>query len=114
MNTTKEQRQLINAFMDCGGHPAGGDFMNWHIMDVVEKIERLYATEESWGVTVDIYTAFVTIRHCVNGIVEYRSKIAGTCLQSPEKVKFATKLEAIYYCVLSFIRWYNTQKQKDL
>lgn len=84
-------------------------------MRLVEKIERLYATEKQWGVVFDIYTTHVCARYCTHeGVSKFHSGFIGTCLQSPEKVKFATKLEAIYYCVLSFIRWYNTQKQKDL
>ncbi len=107
---TKQDQTLIDEFMGLG--KSKRDYRLCYqeygaIMQVVEKIEKLYETPKTFGIWVDITTTHVNIRHYPLNV------IAGTWLDSPEKVKFATKLEAIYYCVLELIKWHQKQEKNN-
>ena len=75
------------------------------IMPVVEKIEKLDETDDhlSRFEICSHYAAFWLFD-------ENRNIIAGAYKTSPEKVKFATKIEAVYYVAVEAIKWYNKKK----
>ena len=77
-----------------------------NIMLVVENIESIFETEYNKE-SVDITSHYVSYSH-LNDKYEYEFKIVVGCfLESPEKIKTESKLEAIYIVVTEFIKWYT-------
>lgn len=74
------------------------------LMPVVDKIESLNETETSKEI-VDINSHNVR-----TWPTEKKNEIIAGCYRnSPEEVKFNSKIEACYYVVVKFIKWYNKQ-----
>lgn len=73
------------------------------LMPVVDKIEHLGETDKSLGY-IDINS-----HHCkiVSLIKNQPNIIVGSYSKSPEKIKTATKIRAVWLAVVTFIQWYN-------
>ncbi len=75
------------------------------LMPVVEKIEKLGETKDTYGKLVDITTTYIKIsKGCANGDFTIDLKL-------PANSKLS-KLEALYKAVVLFIKWYNENNKK--
>lgn len=75
------------------------------LMPVVEKIEHLYEDEHTLPrFEINSHHVCFSIAHPLS---EYKSWIVGSYLESSEKLKATSKIEAVYMVVINFIKWYN-------
>lgn len=74
------------------------------LMEVVEKIEGLYETEELYGQVFDISTTHIKITKHLPG-PKYHKPIIIDLKLTPMK-----KIEATYKSVVKFIQWYQKNK----
>lgn len=83
------------------------NYKSWeNIMSVVENIESIFETDTTKE-SIDIASHYVTYSH-YNEQFECEFKIIVGCyLESTEKIKAPTKLEAVYMVVTEFIKWYS-------
>jgi len=83
------------------------NYKSWvNIMSVVENIESVFETEMSKE-SIDITSHYVSYSH-YNDNFECEFKIIVGCyLESSEKIKASSKLEAVYIVVTEFIKWYT-------
>ena len=83
------------------------NYKSWkNIMPVVENIESIFETEKIKE-SVDITSHHVRYSH-YNEHYECEFRIIVGCfLDSPEKIKAESKLEAVYMVVTEFIKWYS-------
>lgn len=73
------------------------------LMPVVDKIEHLGETDKSLGY-IDINSHYCEI---VSLIKNQPNIIVGCYSESPEKIKTATKIDAVWLAIVTFIQWYN-------
>lgn len=89
---------------------------SWNLlMPVVEKIEKIFKTKDripSFKISAQSVWFYLP-DHSVK--IQFESEptptafyeVAGCYSEAVEKVKFDTKIEAVYYVVVKFIEWYN-------
>ena len=116
MSKFDDGNTIIANFMD----DTIGVWMAYHrdwswLMPVVEKIEILYKTKDRipsfkisaqsvWFYLPD-YNVETVFSSEPTPTAFYA--VAGCYSEAVEKVKFDTKIEAVYYVVVKFIEWYN-------
>jgi hypothetical protein len=82
---------------------------NWDsLMPVVEKIEHTFETPTVLE-RIEINSHYVSYYHHFfkDGKEQGIEILAGCYSTSPEEMKFATKIEAVYYVCIEWIKWYN-------
>lgn len=115
---SKKGNVLIANFMD----DTIGVWMAYHrdwswLMEVVEKIENIYKTDNripSFKISAQSVWFYLP-DHSVK--IQFASErtptafyaVAGCYSEAVEEVKFDTKIEAVYYVVVKFIEWYNNE-----
>lgn len=116
---SKKGNVIIANFMD----DTIGVWMAYHrewdwLMPVVEKIENIFRTKDripSFKISAQSVWFYLP-DHSVK--IQFASErtptafyeVAGCYSEAVEKVKFDTKIEAVYYVVVKFIEWYNENK----
>lgn len=77
------------------------------LMPVVDKIEHLFETTTQLPrFEINSHVAYFAVFPSGEPYVRW---YAGCYSESPEKVKFNSKIEAVYYVCVEFIKWYNEQ-----
>lgn len=85
------------------------------LMSVVDKIEKIYETGDRLpsfqisALSVWFYLPDFSFKSDLHSekVPTTFYEVAGCHSTAPEKVKFDTKIEAVYYVVVKFIEWYN-------
>lgn len=116
---------IIEHFMDADAPRSkwwDGELREYHrswdlLMSVVDKIEKIYETKDRlpsfqisalsvWFYLPDFDDKTdIDLQQHFTPTAFY--EVAGCHSTAPEKVKFDTKIEALYYVVVKFIEWYN-------
>lgn len=73
-------------------------------MPVVDKIEHLFETKTTLS-RFEMHSHYA--RFWLKDGVQW---IAGCYVESPDKPAFDTKIQAVYYVCVEFIKWYNLQR----
>lgn len=90
------------------------DSWDW-LMHVVDKIEKIYKTDNripSFKISAQSVWFYlpdysVKTQFASEPTPTAFYEVAGCYSEAVEKIKFDTKMEAIYYVVVKFIEWYN-------
>jgi len=97
----------LNSFKDlsCLKYHSSWDWL----MPVVGKIEGIYE-DESTLPRININSHYCEFNLYFENDTPNFNCIAGCIPESPEKIIKKSKLEAVYYVVVEFIKWYNKNK----
>lgn len=75
------------------------------LMPIRRKIIELFETRHTLPV-------FEINSHYVEFYLDGFKWIAGCYSESPEKIKLSSELEALWYVIVEFIKWYNENKKE--
>lgn len=116
MSKSTDGNKIIAHFMD----ETVGAWMAYHrswdwLMPVVEKIENIFKTKDripSFSISAQSVWFYLPDYSVKQEFYQPYTptafyEVAGCYSEAVEKVKFDTKIEAIYYVVVKFIEWYN-------